>query len=282
MWHKSPFNYIGNKYRMIADLQEVFPAEIATFVDLFCGGGDVLINTNANHKIANDINYHLIDILKTFQAKSLKYILEYIDSAIAKWGLSKTNEEAYIIFREHYNSNPNALDLFLLICYGFNHQFRFNSLHQFNNPFGRNRSSFSDNMRHNLMEFVELIKGVELSSFDFREFDYDRLNEGDFVYADPPYTLTCGSYNDGKRGFKGWDFYDDNELIQVLDKLNDRGVKFALSNVIEHKGKTHPYFLPWVNARGYNMHFAKVNYNNCNYQAQNRLHNTVEVVITNY
>ena len=44
---KAPFNYIGNKYRIINSIQECFPEEIDTFVDLFCGGCDVSINTQA-------------------------------------------------------------------------------------------------------------------------------------------------------------------------------------------------------------------------------------------
>ena len=57
---KAPFNYIGNKYRIINSIQECFPEEIDTFVDLFCGGCDVSINTQANSIYANDINYHVI------------------------------------------------------------------------------------------------------------------------------------------------------------------------------------------------------------------------------
>lgn len=48
---KAPFNYIGNKYRIIDTIQEYFPAEIGTFVDIFCGGCDVSINTHAKKSI---------------------------------------------------------------------------------------------------------------------------------------------------------------------------------------------------------------------------------------
>ena len=34
---KAPFNYIGNKYRIIDSIQEFFPENINTFVDIFCG-----------------------------------------------------------------------------------------------------------------------------------------------------------------------------------------------------------------------------------------------------
>ena len=71
---KAPFNYIGNKYRIINSIQECFPEEIDTFVDLFCGGCDVSINTQANSIYANDINYHVIDIMKAFQQYDVDYL----------------------------------------------------------------------------------------------------------------------------------------------------------------------------------------------------------------
>ena len=40
---KAPFNYIGNKYRIINSIQEYFPENIDIFVDLFCGGCDVIL-----------------------------------------------------------------------------------------------------------------------------------------------------------------------------------------------------------------------------------------------
>lgn len=279
---KAPFNYIGNKYRIINYIQEYFPEEIDTFVDLFCGGCDVSINTQANTIYANDINYHVIGILEEFQKYDVEYILDYIDNTIEKWQLSKTNEEAYKSFRNYYNHTKNPLDLYVLMCYSFNYQFRFNGNHDYNNPFGRNRSSFNEVMRNNLILFKQQIEDIHFSAFDFCDFDYDILNTGDFIYADPPYLLTCGSYNDGKRGFRGWTEKDDLDLMQILTELSEHGVNFALSNVIEHKGCTNDALIEWITDNGYTVHGINFNYNNCNYRTNNRKNITEEVLITNY
>lgn len=279
---KAPFNYIGNKYRIINSIQECFPEHIDTFVDLFCGGCDVSINTVANNIYANDINYHVIGILQEFQKHDARYILDYIDTTIEKWQLSKTNEDGYKLFRDHYNQTKNPLDLYVLMCFSFNYQFRFNSSHDYNNPFGRNRSSFNDVMRSNLILFKEQINDIHFSALDFCDFDYDILHTGDFLYADPPYLLTCGSYNDGKRGFRGWTEKDDLDLMRILTELSDRGVNFALSNVIEHKGCTNDALIEWIADNGYTVHGINFNYNNCNYHTNNRENVTKEVLITNY
>ena len=279
---KSPFNYIGNKYRIIDELLDLFPGNIVTFVDLFCGGCDVCANVDAEHKFANDINYHVIDILESFQQHDIHFILDYIDRTIEEWHLSKEDEASYRAFREFVNRQGTPLDLYTLMNYSFNYQFRFNSRQGFNNTFGRNRSSFNDAIRNNLITFHPLLAGIQFSSVDFMDFNYDVLDEGDFIYADPPYLLTCGSYNDGKRGFKGWNLQDDLNLMNLLCELSLHGINFALSNVIEHKGKTNVELIQWAQANNFHIHGIDFNYDNCNYQSENRNFVTREVVITNY
>lgn len=279
---KSPMNYIGNKYRTMEQIQKWFPKGIHRMVDLFCGGADVAVNTKADEIIANDINFYVIDIFKAFQKAGLEETLRYIDVTIEKWGLSKTNRQAYLKFRDYYNVTKDPLDLYVLMCFGFNYQFRFNGAHEFNNPFGENRSSFNEVMRENLIRMFEELPRIRFLAQDFTEIDLSWLRQGDFLYADPPYLLTCGSYNDGKRGFKGWSREDERALFALLDRLNQRGVRFALSNLSHHKGQCHEELLRWKKERHYRMHRIHFNYNNCNYHTNNKDNITREVLITNY
>lgn len=279
---KSPMNYIGNKYRIINQLEPLFPVECRRMVDLFCGGCDVTINTEAREKYANDINYHVIDIFEEMQKRGLDYVLGYIDATINHWQLSKTNEDGYKKLRTFYNKYHNPLDLYVLMCFSFNYQFRFNNAQEYNNPFGRNRSSFNERMRNNLMQMIPRLQGVNFSEKKFQDFDYSILQEGDFLYADPPYLITTGSYNDGKRGFTGWGETEERDLYAILDMLNRRGVRFALSNVSEHKGKKNDILIAWTEARGYNLHNIDFNYNNANYHGKNTNKPTNEILVTNY
>ncbi len=118
------------------------------------------------------------------------------------------------------------------------YQFRFNNNLEYNNPFGRNRSQFSANMRNNLLAFLERIKSTSITftAHDFTQFDMSTLGYDDMVYCDPPYLITTGSYNDGNRGFKDWKEAQETALYHLLDKLHRQGVRFALSNVLTHKG----------------------------------------------
>lgn len=275
---KSPLNYIGGKYRLLPQITPLFPSQIHTFVDLFAGGLDVSINVRAEHVICNDINYHVIDLYKYIQGCSINELLTKIEAIINEYELSKHNREGYNKLRSDYNETFDPLKLFMLVCYGFNHQIRFNNNGKFNNPFGMNRSSFNANIEQHLKSMHDIIANFELHSANFREFDLSFMKCEDFLYADPPYLISCGSYNDGKRGFEGWSSEDDVELFDRLDYLNRRGIRFALSNVVCHKGVANEPLIQW--SEKYNVHHLNINYSNSNYQAKSSV--TEEVLITNY
>lgn len=277
---KGPLNYIGGKYKLLPQIMPYFPQKIKTFVDLFAGGCNVGVNANCTNLIFNDMNTILMDMFSTFVSMDLQILLEKIDSTIKKWNLSITNEDGFIKFREYYNQTRNPIDLYVLSCFSFNYQFRFNTAHEYNNPFGRNRSRFSEAMRENLIYFVQKIKKTnsKFTSFDFTEFPIDELSTEDFVYCDPPYLITTGSYNDGKRGFKNWTKESDKALYELLDELNQKGIRFALSNVFTHKGESNDILIEW--AKKYNVYHLKMNYSNSSYNTSRT--ESDEVLVTNY
>lgn len=281
-YDKSPLNYIGGKYKILPQIMKYFPTDVDVMIDLFAGGCDVCCNFTANKIYANDINNYIVEIYKKMQRMTINQVLSYIDTTIETEKLSIDNQEAYLSFRKKYNQSAdrNPLDLYILMCYAFNYQCRFNNKHEFNSPFGRARSSFNSTKRENLIKFHDNIKNIRFSSFNFKDFDFEILKQDDFLYADPPYLIATGNYNDGKRGFESWSKNDDIELFKILDKLNGRGIKFALSNVIEHKGLKNEELIRWM--KKYKIHYINSDYKNSNYHGKNTDKQTVEVLITNY
>ena len=43
-FYKSPMNWPGNKFKLLNQLEPLFPTNINNFIDLFCGGLDVSCN----------------------------------------------------------------------------------------------------------------------------------------------------------------------------------------------------------------------------------------------
>jgi DNA adenine methylase len=283
---KSPLNYIGGKFRILNQILPYFPKNINNFIDLFAGGCNVGINVNANKIYFNDNLIYLIEMYKAFRLNDVESTIQHIENRIKDFDLSLTNESGYKKIRELYNKEKNPLDLFVLIAYSFNHQIRFNASHEFNNPFGKERSSFNCAMKKNLRKFILKLKEseIEFSNKCFDDFNFSFLDKDDFVYCDPPYLITTGTYNDGKRGFKGWAEKEERGLLNTLDNLNNRNIKFALSNVLEHKGNSNDILKNWVkNNPSYKVNLIDFNYANSNYHTIVRDKKaSVEVLITNY
>ncbi len=277
---KSPLNYIGGKYKLLPQLMKYFPTDINTFVDLFSGGFNVGINVKSNKTICNDINDFIIDLYKELYNSSVENVLDRINTNIKGYGLSKENESAYKKFRVHYNETKDPIDLYTLTCYSFNYQFRFNNNREYNNPFGRNRSQFSENMKNNLILFSDKLKNmnIDFSSKDFDKVSIENLGKDDFIYCDPPYLITTGSYNDGNRGFKDWKEEEEIKLYNYLDKANEKNIKFALSNVMEHKGKENKLLKEW--SKKYKVIYLDNDYSNSSYNTKKG--KSKEVLIINY
>lgn len=176
-----------------------------------------------------------------------------------KNNLNKENTDAFLKLRNKYNhflysnEEEKILDFYTLILYSFNYQIRFNQNMKYNTPFGKNRSSYNQNTKKNIKRFVDKMNSINLkiSKNKFIDFDFSKLEKDDFVYCDPPYLITTGSYNDGNRGVKDWTIEDEKELLQILDNLNSRRIKFALSNVLVANDKKNEILTEW--SKKYNV-----------------------------
>ena len=278
---KSPMNYTGGKYKLLKQILPLMPEKIdGRFIDLFCGGLDVTINApKCERVLANDIDENVTGIYIALQQHTIEEVLTHIDSRIKEYGLTKQNAEGYLKLREDYNKAEikNYLDLYTLICYSFNNQIRFNSKGEFNLPFGHRQ--FNDRMRTNLIKMHERIKDIDkvlFSDYDFKAFELV-VKEDDFLYCDPPYLITCATYNERD----GWNEKSERDLYEMLDRLSEKGVKFALSNVMENKGRKNDILIEW--AKKYNVHHLNKTYSNCSYHCIDKSTGTTdEVLITNY
>ena len=274
----SPLNYIGGKYEVLPLIKNNLPKKINTCFDLFGGGATVGINVDAQKIVYNDINWVVRDLLEKITHDRFFLTYDYIEKNIKKYNLEKANKDTYINFRDHYNKidkgSRNPLDLYLLICFGFEHQIRFNSKMEFNNPCGN--SGYNQEMLEKLVSFSNRTKKINIvyKSLDYKMFE-DEIEKGDFVYCDPPYLTSCGAYNDGKRGFNGWDDQQEKELLEFLSRLDKKGIKFMLSNMMTRNNIENKVLVKWINDNNYKVII------NDKITQRNR-QNRQEIIIINY
>lgn len=228
----------------------------------------------------------MVDIFKELD----KNFVDEVNNIIKTWNLSKVNKQEFLNLRKYYNDNLTTLSrreksviLYCLLTHAFNYQIAFNSKGEYNMPSGAGRSYFSSQLENKLMKYIQRKDSIniEFSCNDFCNIDLQKIIKQDnpFVYADPPYLITVGAYE--RDYFCKWSEDYEYKLLNMLDKLNKAGCKFALSNVLEHKGKRNDILKTW--SAKYNIHYLSKDYKNCNYQTKIKdANSSIEVLITNY
>ncbi len=297
----SPLNYIGGKARILDQLLPVFPVHIGTFVDMFCGGCNVGINTRAQNYIYNDNNRELTGMLKMFLRLKPQTVLDRLDEIVEQYGFSKTKDHSFAYYggnamlgvsrfnkapflrlRADFNHSPrnnqHYIMLYALVVFGFNNQLRFNDRGEYNLPVGKR--DFNDVIRRKLEVFANKLKSQHpvILNRDFRQFDIGQLDDQSLVYLDPPYLISTATYNESG----GWTERDECDLLRFMDELNDRGIKYVLSNMLEHKGRRNELLTDWIAQRNVEVVNIDMDYSNSNYQVDGKDTGTTEVLIKNY
>lgn len=295
---RSPLFYVGDKYKLIEEIRSYFPHFINRLIEPFVGGGSVMMNVSAKSYLLNDINsyviglhkmlasyvgreedfynelYTLIDKYKLSLSLHVDVIPSELKRAFPKTYYAKYNKESYQSLKQDFIAEEQCdfHKLYLLLIYGFNHMLRFNGNGVFNLPVGN--VDFNKNVHEALSDYFCLIGKKEISWYneDYRQFlcNID-FQEGDLVYLDPPYLITFSEYN------KLWNDEAERDMLALLDEFNQQGVRFAISNVTQYRGRTNNLFLDW--SKMYHVHSIKSNYISFN---DNSIKQFDEVLVTNY
>lgn len=248
---KSPLNYSGSKDEILPQLIPYFPKHISTFVDAMGGAFNVGANVVAESVIYNEFNPRVYEIVKYLLETDWETIVSDIESLRDEFRLTKSGKEAYLKARAAYNSNPDPKLLFVLQIYAFQNMLRFNRAGGMNTPVGNNE--LNEGTKARIRNFIPKSDAVTLLQGSYNQIDFDSLDHHSLLYFDPPYFLSTAEYNDGNRGYEGWDADKEVALFRHLSSLSAKGYRFMLSNLVEHKGRTHHILLDWVSEHRYKM-----------------------------
>lgn len=296
---RSPFFYVGDKYKLMPQLSKLFPKNISLYIEPFVGGGSSMLSVDANEYLLNDINRNMVNLhnfLLSYCDNS-NLFFERLFSTIDSYGLSisfkndiipldlkkkypktyyaKYNKEKYERLKNDFNNEKEKdnIKLYLLLIYGFNHMIRFNKSGSFNLPVGN--VDFNKNVYDSLVEYFEINRDRKITfmNCDFEVFIKNiSFKDNSFVYLDPPYYISQSEYN------KLWQEEDEIRLYNLLDYLNEMGVKFGITNLLSHKGKINPYFR--VFSKKYKSKIIKSNY--ISYNDNSIKNDSVELYVYNY
>ena len=295
---RSPLFYVGDKYKLMKQLINLFPQGINNFYEPFVGGGTVFLNIKAKRYFLNDIDQNLINIHRFLIKNSNNPVrfFKSVEKIIYKYNLSRSfkedvipgslkqewkktyfarfNKEGYERLRNCVNKNKDngPLTLYILLIYGFNRMLRFNGGGKFNLPVGN--VDFNKNVAAALYNYFGFVQNKEiiLSSKDFRQlFSEIKPSKDDFLYLDPPYLIASSEYN------KLWSQESESDLLHFIDNINKKGIKFALSNVTHYNGYRNELLIRWM--RKYKIHKIESNYISYHNNGKKKIK---EVLVTNF
>lgn len=215
---KTNLRWAGGKSKMIKILDNFLPEKIDKYIEVFTGGGSVLLHIiqkyNPQIVYANDIDSQLINFYNNVKYNSQEIVDECL---IIK---NKFNKNT---FKEvFYNLNKEkACDFFI------SNKTSFSGLNRNYSSQAYDRN-FSINSINKINDISNIIQNTTFLNADFVNLE-NNINEikDYFIYLDPPY---FGNKNKGLYGEKGnlHKNFDHIKLFEWVNKHNDNN-KIMLS-----------------------------------------------------
>lgn len=224
-----PFlKWAGGKGQILKELIRLLPKDIdqRVYREPFLGGGALFFATRPKTAILSDANEHLIRCFE-YVRDNPELVADYL------LGHRRENCESYYYdIRDLYNksgySAAQAARFIYMNKACYNGIFRVNKSGGFNVPYGK-RDPLGIPSRDHLRKVSEILKSARLFTADFQEA-LQNVNEGDFVYLDPPYPPLNGTSNFTSYTADKFGNEDQEEVAQIVKKLDAKGCLFMVSN----------------------------------------------------
>ena len=256
---KPIIKWVGGKTQIIDKIIGEFPKVMNNYRETFLGGGSVLLTLlsyvkegriKVNGKIyAYDLNEPLIYVYKNIQShhdalytEIQKLIAEYnacgegeVNRKPTDINEAKQTKENYFYWtRNRYNALTSEEKKSILgsAIFIFMNKTCFRGVFRvgpngFNVPYGHYKNPEIINKEH-MDKVHDLIQGVEFECLDFNK-SLAIVEEGDFVYLDPPYAPETEKSFVGYTE-NGFDIDSHKALFKLIHGLTERGIKILLSN----------------------------------------------------
>lgn len=223
--------WVGGKRQIIKKITPYIPQTFLTYYEPFLGGGAVLFALQPKKAVVNDINSELMNLYVV--------IKDNVEDLIVDLKKHKNEAGYFYKIREldrqkdmYQNLTPiqKASRIIYLNKTCYNGLFRVNKTGEFNTPFGHYK-------KPNIVNEVTLRAvsdyfnraEIEFLCDDFAK-SLQNVQKDDFVYLDPPYDPLSDTSNFTGYSRGGFGQIEQIRLKELCDQLNEKKVKFLLSN----------------------------------------------------
>lgn len=213
----------GGKRWLVASHAHLFPSTYARYIEPFLGSGSVFFHLQPNRAILGDANEELIAAYRGVRNlwKKTMDALEVHDRRHGKRYYYKVRGQ------QPRSAAERAARMIYLNRTCFNGIYRVNLRGEFNVPKGSKNSVLFDT--DDFGRAAQLLRNAELHVADFAVL-VNKAERGDFVFADPPYTVrhNLNGFIKYNETLFSWD--DQERLALVLANARDRGAHIVSTN----------------------------------------------------
>ncbi len=228
-----PFlKWVGGKRQLLPQIKLFLPKNLLsyTYCEPFVGGGALLFDLQPKHAIINDLNQELINVynvIKNNPEELIEDLKKHYNTS--EYFYEIRSVDRFPLFQEFDNIQRASRIIYLnKTCY--NGLYRVNNAGEFNSPFGKykNPNIVNEPVIRAVSKYLNNVD-IKIFNTDF-EAVLNNLPEHSFVYLDPPYHPLSESSNFTGYTQGGWNENNQIRLRNVCDILNEKGIKFLLSN----------------------------------------------------
>lgn len=220
--------WVGGKRQLMFELIKNMPKSYNRYFEPFIGGGALFFELQPEQAYISDMNEELINLYSVVRDNVYELIKDLSKHEVSKeYFLEIRNIDRTEQYTELSDVERASRFIYLnRTC--FNGMYRVNSQGQFNVPFGHYKKPRIID-ENNLLNCSELLKKTEIKCADFSEI-LTKVKKGDLVYFDPPYVPLNETSSFTSYTKDGFDINMQFKLRDVCDELDNKGVKFMLSN----------------------------------------------------
>lgn len=217
-------SWSGSRYEISQRVQDRFPPAFGTYYEPMIGSASLLLRNRHYPAVIGDKNCWLMDMYWAIK-DDYRGVVRILDSLTPS---REVYDRIKRINPDNIDVNFRAANFIFLNRLCFGGIFRVNRRGQFNVPFGKPRSVYTEG---NIKAVSEALNGVKLEYGDFEE-TIESAKENDFVYFDPPCPeKRVFGYNRSK-GKDPFEFTqkDYSRLTTACISLDKRGVEWAVTD----------------------------------------------------
>jgi len=210
---KSFLKWAGGKMRLINDIKQLLPSG-KRLIEPFVGSCAVSLSLDFNKYLLADMNNDLINLYKWMQDDGETLI------RISKTYFVEENlpQEKFYEFRKKFNETKSSRIKAILFIYlnrhAFNGMCRYNSQGQYNIPCGNYKKPYFPEK-----EMIDFMNWSRKNDVTFIHSDFRQIigmaEEGDVIYADPPYSPLTATSNFASYVADGFSEQDHKDLAEL-------------------------------------------------------------------